>query len=200
MRQKTLAILTVVIGGLALAGCGNQIPPLNFSVPNMGLSEHPLDAEVRSITVTLARPDEQVGQLDYQLAETAGAGLSSGIALTSVWQTSLQEAFDRTLIFRDDGSKKVSVAVKVLKLDVPGAGISFKTDTVARYEVIDRSNGDIIFSQDVASSGETPGNYAYLGIARARESINRAVQNNIALFLQAAETIDLTKPMFPAGV
>ena len=35
-----------------------------------------------------------------------------------------------------------------------------------------------------------------------RESINRAVQNNITQFLQALETVDVQKPMFPvkAGV
>ena len=188
----------VLVAGLVLAGCATGMPPLNFSVANVGLSQYRLDAEVRSITVTLARPDEQVGELDVQMAESAGLQVSSGMALTTIWKTALQEALDRSLIFRDDGSRTVSIAVKVLKLDVPNMGFSFKTDTVARYEVINRSNGDIIFSQDIASSGLTPAGHAFLGAARARESVNRAVQNNIALFLRAAETIDLGKPMFPA--
>lgn len=86
-----------------------------------------------------------------------------------------------------------------MKLSVPVAGLSFTTEAVARYEVIDRANGDIIFSQDVSSSGTTPMDYAPLSAAvRVKESVNRAVQNNIALFLQATETIDLAKPMFPA--
>jgi len=37
-----------------------------------------------------------------------------------------------------------------------------------------------------------------LGLARMRESINRAVQNNITQFLQSLETVDVQKPMFPA--
>jgi len=36
-----------------------------------------------------------------------------------------------------------------------------------------------------------------MGITRARESINRSVQNNIAQFLQGLQTVDLNKPMFP---
>ena len=48
------------------------------------------------------------------------------------------------------------------------------------------------------SEGTTPWDYAFEGIIRMREAINRAVQNNILLFLQALETIDLSKPMFPA--
>ena len=103
------------------------------------------------------------------------------------------------LLFTDNGSKTVSLSVKILKLDVPEIGLSMTSETVARYEIIDRANGDIIFSQDVSSSGKVPLDYAFYGLTRARESINRAVQNNIALFLQAAETIDLAKPMFPAG-
>ena len=39
--------------------------------------------------------------------------------------------------------------------------------------------------------------YAFSGIARQRESVNRAVQNNITQFLQSLETVDANKPMFP---
>ena len=70
------------------------------------------------------------------------------------------------------------------------------TEAVARYVIIDRTAGDIIFVRDIASSGTAP---VSLGAARLQESINRAVQNNIAQFLQATETIDLGDPMFPAG-
>ena len=195
LTKRPVLALLAVMGAFALAGCG-QIPPLNFSVPNVGLSEHHLDAEVRSITVTLARPDEQVGEIDIVLAEMAAN--ASGAGLASQWHVALQEALNRSLIFRDGGSKTVSIAVKVMKLAVPDAGFSLTTEAVARYEVIDRANGDLIFSQDVSSSGTTPADHAFLAAARARESVNRAVQNNIALFLQAAETIDLAKPMFPA--
>lgn len=34
---------------------------------------------------------------------------------------------------------------------------------------------------------------------RAREAVNRSVQNNIILFLQQLETVDVDRPMFPAG-
>ena len=75
IKRPVLALLTVM-GALALAGCG-QMPPLNFSVPNVGLAEHRLDAEVRSVTVTLARPDEQIGEIDIFMAEMA-ANASGG--------------------------------------------------------------------------------------------------------------------------
>ena len=188
------AFPTAVILSVMLVGCSPQLPPLNFSVPNTGLSERPLDAEVRSLTVTLGRPDEQVGPIEWELIDVTGGG-----TITAAWQTAMQEALDRTLIFRDGGAKKVSIAVKILKIDSPEVGFDMTTDTAARYEVIDRTNGDIIYTQDIAASGTTPMDHAFLGVVRMRESVNRAVQNNISLFLQAAETIDLGRPMFPAG-
>ena len=67
----------------------------------------------------------------------------------------------------------------------------------ARYELIDRATGGIVYTQDVSASGEVPFNYAFAGVVRARESISRSAQNNIAQFLQALETVDVSKPMFP---
>ena len=193
MERTCRSGLAMLAAGIALmlAGCAAGIPPANFSVPNVGLSEHRLDAEVRSITVTYGRPDEQVGSVDIW-------AFGEGGNVSHAWHTALQEALDRMLLFTDSGSQTVSISVKILKLDVPEIGLSLTTEAVARYEIIDRANGDIIFSQNVSSSGTTPVTHAYLGLTRARESVNRAVQNNIALFLQAAETIDLAKPMFPA--
>jgi len=170
-----------------LSGCGS-IPPLNFSVPNVGVSQKKIDAEMKSMTVTIARPDEKTGDLPVGMEQM----------VPQIWQTSLTESLNKMAIFQDDSAKKVNVSVKILKLDVPGAGFSMTTSTAARYEIMDRKSGDLIFSQDIASSGTTPADYAFMGIARARESINRAVQNNITQFLQALETVDVNKPMFPA--
>lgn len=170
-----------------LSGC-QSLPPINFSVPNVGYSETKLDAEVRSITVSLARPDEAKGDMP--------AG-SEGIP--ALWESALREALDRMAVFQDDATKKVNLSVKILALDIPSFGASMTTNTIARYEIIDRSNGDIIYSQEIDASGEVPFNHAFVGMVRARESINRSVQNNIAQFLQALETVDIDTPMFPTG-
>ena len=199
-------IMSAAVLGAVLVGCAQpQLAPLNFSVPNIGLSARPLDAEIRSLTVTLGRPDEQVGLIDWEFIDVTGGG-----AITAAWQIAMQEALDRTLIFRDGGSKKVSVAVKILKLEISrGFALTERSvETVARYEVIDRTNGDIVYTQEIAAFGVVPIDFAselmmmdadYAGQLGIREGVNRAVQNNISLFLQAAETIDLTRPMFPAG-
>jgi hypothetical protein len=188
-KNHYMRLSLIVLIALMLSGCAGTIPPLSFSVPNVGLSSQKIDAEIKSFTVSTARPDEATGDF------APGVGPDTCM----LWKTSLQEALDKMLIFKDESSRKVSLSVKILKLHVPAGGFSFTTDTDAKYEIIDRSNGDIIFSTIISSSGTTPADYAFLGVARARESINRAVQNNIIQFLQQLETVDVTKPMFPVA-
>ncbi len=171
---------------LVLAGC-QSIPPINFSVPNVGYSQKKIDADLRSMTVSIARPDEQKGDFPLGMEE-----------VPRYWQSALQEALDRMAIFKDESSKKLSLAVKILGFDLPIFGASMETTSIAQYELLDRSNGDIIYTQEVSTIGVVPFNYAFLGIVRARESANRSVQNNIAQFLQALETINVQAPMFPA--
>lgn len=198
--MKFQHLIAVAITAAILSGCGT-VPPLNFSAPSVGMSSRKIDAELKSLTVTVARPDEKTGNLDLKYAsmDMNGQGGSAGDQMVpQMWQTALTEALNQMVIFQDDATKKVNLSVKILKLDVPGAGASFTTNTTARYEIMDRKTGDLIFSQDISSSGTTPMDYAFLGVARMKESINRAVQNNISQFLQALETVDVNKPMFPA--
>lgn len=185
--MKFQYLFVMAITAAILSGCGS-IPPMNFSVPNVGVSQKKIDAEMKSMTVTIARPDEKTGDLPVGMEQM----------VPQLWQTALTESLNKMAIFQDDATKKVNLSVKILKLNVPGGGFSFTTETTARYEIMDRKTGDLIFSQDISSSGTTPLDYAYLGIARQRESINRAVQNNITQFLQSLETVDVQKPMFPA--
>tara|TARA_B100000315_G_scaffold218705_1_gene220166 strand:+ start:47 stop:625 length:579 start_codon:yes stop_codon:yes gene_type:complete len=187
MKKKIWAPLFSLLAIAVLTGCA-EMPPLNFSVPNVGPSSHRINAELRSLTVTLGRPDEKTGSMPVGIE-----------VIVPMWKTALEEALNRMVIFRDDSKNRVSMAVKIVKMNVPSAGIAMETTSAARYEIIDRSNGDIIFTQVIDSEGIVPGGYAFVGAIRARESINRAVQNNISLFLKALETVDLKKPMFPSG-
>lgn len=171
---------------LTLVGCAAP-PPVNFSVPDVGVSTVKIDAEVRAITVTLARPDEAKGDMP--------AGIEG---ITGLWKESLQEAIDRMAIFKDDSRNKVSIQVKILAFEIPFMGASMTSKVIARYEVIDRSNGSIVYTQDISADGTAPFNHSLIAPTRIRESINRAAQNNIKMFLQALESVDVAKPMFPS--
>jgi hypothetical protein len=153
---------------LILTGC-QSLPPVNFAVPNVGYSEKKVDAELKSITVSLASPEEKKGDIP------AGAEVAP-----PMWEAALEEALNRMAIFQDDANTKVNLSVKVLALDMPAFGASMTTKSIARYEIINRSTGDIIYTQEIAADGVVPFNYAFMGIVRARESLNRSVQQNIA--------------------
>ena len=106
-------------------------------------------------------------------------------------------------IFKDDSPKKVSLAVKILKFD-SRMGLAIN-HTTARYEIIDRSDGSIIFTTDISTSGEAPYvldpfcDFTCAVSSRTVDGINRSVQKNIIQFLQALETVDVDKPMFPSN-
>ena len=178
---------------LLSSACTKRLP-VNFSVPNIGVSSTKLDAELKSLTVSVARPDEG-GEIHkriffHPLPLSFHAGL---------WKTALEEAFNRMAIFKDDSPKKVSLAVKILKFDTRELTIAH---TSARYEIIDRSDGSIIFTTDISTSGEGPIKIDPLcdfGCAmgsRVVDGLNRSVQKNIIQFLQVLETVDMDKPIF----
>jgi len=91
---------------------------------------------------------------------------------------------------------KVNLSVRIITLDLPGGGASMTTRAGAIYEIVDRSNGDLLFSEVIESDGVVPFDYAFAGVVRAVESRNRAVRNNIADFIGRLEQADFSKPRF----
>lgn len=182
--KKTFIIAAFL--ALSLTGCATPMAPLNFSVPNVGPSRHKINAELKAMTVTLARPDERTGDLPFGVE-----------IITPMWKEALGEALDRMAIFKDGAAKKASLSVKILAVNMPAFGGDVETTATARYELLDRNSGAILYSETITSSGVVPFSHAFVGAVRGRESVNRAVQNNISKFLMALETVNVNKPLFP---
>lgn len=180
--------IAVLVGGLLLGACTQGVPPLNFSVPSVQASARKVPAEMRSITVALARAEEQ--ETVFQPGQET---------LTPLWKTALEEALNNSAAFQDDAPTKVSVAVKILKVDVPGVGITFPVTTAALYQVVNRANGAVLYSERIETVGTTPSNFAFLGLARARESVNRSVQANISRFTDKVPSIQIPQSALSAG-
>ena len=87
----------VLAAAIALSGCQSS-PPLNFSVPNVGYSKKKVDAELKSMTVSIARADEKTGDLP--------AGMET--IVPTLWQTSVQESLNKMAVFQDDSNRKVN--------------------------------------------------------------------------------------------
>jgi hypothetical protein len=186
--MKLSNLIMAAFAAVVLTGCANiPPPPLNYSVPNIGMSSKKLDAEVKSIIVSIARPDETTGKMFSNMDKTP-----------ALWKSALEEGLNNMVVFSDEGSHKVNITVKILKFEPSTPGVEMTSTTEAKYDIVDRKTGDIIYTQNISSSATVPFAYSTNGLTRIIESVNRAVQNNIAQFLQALETVNVQKPMFPA--
>ena len=180
LRLSVLTALAIIVTGCA------TVPPVDFTVQDVGMVENRKNVELMSMTVGFAPQTQQ-------------KKVEANATVPPLWKESLQDAINRSLIFRDDMKKKVNLSVRITELDVPAAGLSMTTKTSAIYEIVDRSNGDLLFAQEVETEGVVPVDYAFLGLTRAVESANRAVRNNISDFINILAEADLTKAVFPGN-
>lgn len=178
--MRNIQVLLILM--LMLCGCV-AVPPVDFTVQEVGIVTARKDAELMSLTVGFA-PQKQQKRVE------------ANATIPPVWKEALQDAINRSLVFTDDASKKVNLSVRITTFDIPAGGVSMTTKVAAIYEIVDRANGDLLFAEEITSEGTVPGNYAFSGATRAIESWNRAVRNNIADFVNTLEQADLSKAMF----
>jgi len=94
------------------------------------------------------------------------------------------------------GDSPARVAIQIpkwseIKFDVPAAGFAMVSDCGAIYEITDRSAGEVVFSENIRTSGTTPVDYAFAGVIRMQESMNRCVRNNIENFINLLDGTDI---------
>ena len=176
--SKRLLTICFVLSISAMQGCTN-LPPLDFTVQDVSPIDNRKDAEMKSITVGFA-PQEQ-----HQGAVEADA------SVPPIWKEALIDALNRSLAFRDDSDMKVNLSVRIVEADTPAMGASMTVTVGAIYEVMDRANGDLLFTETITTDGVVPFDYAFVGAVRAREAANRSVRNNIAEFISRLEQADL---------
>lgn len=175
-------IISTVVVLASLSACAPP-PPLSFALNGVSRSPTVLDYTLRSTVVTLASPSERTGPMPGD----------SSIAVP-IWRAALEDAMDRSAVFEDPALHVASLECKILKIDTPSVGLAMTTDVAARYQIIDSSNGNILFDKLIDTKGTVPVGYNFLGYIRARESINVAAQNNIAKFLSDLESSQLVAP------
>ena len=62
--RKLHQLFVVAMAAALLSSCGST-PPLNFIPANVGMANHKIDAELKSLTVSVARQEEETGPLDF---------------------------------------------------------------------------------------------------------------------------------------
>jgi hypothetical protein len=182
MKNKTPLIALILVAIAFLSGC-TSIPPVDFTVQDVGMVDNRKDLELKSMTVGFA-PQAQQKKVE------------ANATIPPVWKEALQDAINRALVFRDDASRKINLSVRITEFDIPSGGASMTTKVSAIYEIVDRGTGDLIFAQEITSEGVVPFDYAFQGATRAVESWNRAVRNNIADFINVLDAADLSNPIF----
>jgi len=182
MKTSYRNIFGLIVLALFLSSCVS-VPPLDFSVQDVGMVDNRKSVELKSLTVGFAPQSQQ-------------KTMETNSTLPPIWKSGLTDALNRSLIFQDDQKIRVNLSVRIVEVDAPNAGLDMETKVGAIYELTDRGNGSLLFSELIESNGLVPMNYAFLGLARARESVNRAIRNNIANFIHRLDQADLTKPVF----
>lgn len=181
MKLKILAFISI-FSVFVLSGC-TSVPPVDFTVQDVGMVDNRKNAELKSLTVGFAPQSQQ-------------SKVEANATIPPLWKESLQDALNRSLVFKDDMDTKVNLSVRITEFDIPAGGASMTTRVSAIYEIVDRSSGDLLFTQKISSEGVVPFDYAFVGMTRAVESWNRAVRNNIADFINTLDNSDLSNPVF----
>jgi len=181
MKHK-INITLLVLLTLVLSGC--TLPPLNFTPKDVSQFSRKVDADLRSITVSVAQDNEKKGDIDFNLDYSK--------TVPDLWKAGLEDSLNRSLAFSDSSGRKVNLRVKILSFDMPAMGITMRTNTIAAYEIQNRETGKIVFSREISTEGVVPGNYSFTGAIRAMESANRAVQNNVTEFMRILQVEGLT--------
>ena len=171
-----LTILSLVL----LLGACVQVPPLDFSPVDVFPTGVKIDAELKDISIAFGKKEERLGDI-----EVGFAGNQYEASFKSSFEDSLQEAIIKSAIFNDLANRKVFLIAKVLKLETPAFGVNFNTDFIVRYQLLDTSSGQLVFTRDINSEGWVRADYAFAGVARYTEARNVAVRKNILLFIDS---------------
>lgn len=176
VKSRKSVFLVLFIAAL-LGGCA-QAPTLDFVPRDITPTGAKIDYELRSISVSIAQDNERVGETQVGLF-----GNQYESTFKQAFKDALEEAVAKSAIFNDLSSKKLALSAKVLQFETPGFGVSFETKMVVRYQLLDRSNGRLVFTRDVSSLGQVPFNYAFFGAIRATEARNVSARENINQFI-----------------
>lgn len=172
--------LATIMFCLTLTACSESVPPLDFTPSDVLPTGKKVNAGVKDISISFAKPQERVGSI-----QVGFGGNQYESSFKSTFEDSLQEALIKSAIFNDYAKRKVLIVAKVMQLETPTVGLAFTTQMVVRYSLLDTSSGKLLFTRDIKTSGTVEMEYAFLGATRFSESRNRAVRASIEDFISS---------------
>ena len=171
-----------------LSGCASA-PPLNFVPDDVIPTKHKVAAELKSLTVSVAKENERLGE-----TQVGFFGNEYELSFKTALREALEEAIAKSAVFDDLSDRKVSITAKVMKFETPRGSVNFESAAIVRYEIYDRRDGKLLFRRDISSSSSVPFDYAFMGSIRAAEARNRTMRDNVTSFIASLEELQMTEP------
>lgn len=178
--KNRFCTLGALILSAVLGGCATQAPTLDFVPTDVLPTGKKIDYELKSISVSIAKEDERKGETQVGLF-----GNQYEATFKQAIKDALEEAIAKSAVFNDLSNKKLALSAKVLQFETPTFSTSFETTAMIRYQLLDRSNGKLLFTRDLKSTGAVTFDYAFMGAIRYTEARNRAVRANVNQFIQS---------------
>ena len=175
----SLRLIAAVVLMSFLSACAS-VPPLDFTPSDVLPTGKKIDAGIKDISISFAKPSESLGEI-----QVGFGGNQYESAFKSSFEDALQEALIKSAIFSDYAKRKVLIVAKVMQLESPMAGISFETEMIVKYDLLDTSTGKILFTRNIPSTGSVKMSHSLLGATRMTEARNRAVRSNIESFISS---------------
>ena len=113
----------------------------------------------------------------------------AGEVFIGPWKNALEDGLSSQR--NDDARTKVTVQVKLLKFNAPAFGFDMETESIAKYQIVARNTGKVIYETEVTATGVAGLNENFPGATRWKKPVNRSGQNNIKAFISRLEAAAL---------
>jgi len=164
-------ILLIAFAAILFSGCSVKN---NFDV-HLPKTTYPLDYKLANVNVQIANNQQKTGDIDVFDA-----------SFTENFQSSLLKALAETSMFDVNSNNIVSIKAMVLKKDTPMAGFTITIVVEVMYE-IKNTHGNVLYHNIIHSKGVATVGDEFVGVKRGALANDRAIQNNIKLFIQDLE-------------
>lgn len=137
--------------------------------------------EVGQMVLTSDKKLESTNQFYQQIeiGATSGSALGFGPHVTNGnFQQALLDSLKILTALNSDKNGKYVLNTTLKSIDTPYWGISFPSDAVVNYVVVEKVNGKIVLDQIVQSHGEAKFSESLLGYKRSGLARGRSVQEN----------------------
>jgi len=164
----------IILSSVLLTGCGTvQMTDFDLKAIPVKAFKNQYSAELYSVV------------FDYNLPSN-GNEFGNNFKVPLLWKDLTKNTLTQSGVFKNNATKQVDVVVNVTYADLPVVGFSDMTTRLeATYSIIDRGNGESLFSKEIRSESRIPISYALAGVKRAEESTRVAVTSNVDEFIEA---------------